>query len=171
MQQNPSTGAIAFDIISPDNPFKMGKPLSFTPTHTFIGCGHLIRLSVLKKIGYYIPNPGYYGGEEKDLCIRMLDAEYVIMKYNGAYVWHDKTLIARDQPLQHRSGVCNDLIFCLRRTPFILLIPYVAYKLFSHTRFSIRYKKGILFKPCFQGFGDFFKAIFKGGILRKAVKI
>lgn len=116
-------------------------------------------------------NPGYYGGEEKDLCIRLMDNGFSIVRFPSVEVWHDKTSIARDFPLQHRSNVCNDLVFMWRRTPFLYLLPSFILKLFKNISFSIKYKEANLTKPCLKGIGDFFKALFTGKIKRDPVSI
>ena len=171
MQENPKTGAIAFDILSPDNPEHKQNKITYTETNTFIGCGHIVRLEALEKIGYYVPNPGYYGGEEKDLCIRLIDEGYQIIKFNGGYVWHEKTNIARNQPAQHKSGVCNDLIFSARRVPILILFPYLLYKICSHFRFAVTYQKGLLFKPFLAGVGSFLVSILKNKLYRNPVQM
>jgi GT2 family glycosyltransferase len=126
-------------------------------------------VEAVKKVGAYIPTPGLYGGEEKDLCIRLMDAGYKIILLKGLYVWHDKTNVARNISFQHRSGVCNDLIFAFRRTPLIILFPSLAVKLWKHFIFSYTFKSEPLLKPCLKGFGDFFKYVFSGKTKRKPV--
>ena len=65
LQDNPQVAALAYDILSPDRPTpaKRGEPRA---THTFIGCGHLLRLSAVREVGFYVPGPGFYGGEEQE---------------------------------------------------------------------------------------------------------
>ncbi|MET0394940.1 MAG: glycosyltransferase [Chitinophagaceae bacterium] len=168
---HPDVAAIALDILSPDQPVKVNNGIMPQEANTFIGCGHLLRVSVINSIGNYTPNPGYYGGEEKDLCIRIIDAGYRIVKLNGLYVWHDKTTVARDVARQHRSGVCNDLVFMWRRTPGLLLLPALAAKLFKHFLFSLRYKKAPLVRPCLKGFADFFRFLFSSRVQRRPVSL
>lgn len=171
---NENVAAIAFDILSPDGSDKKldgSKAINPVETNIYIGCGHILRVSAAKQAGAYLSSPGFYGSEEKDLCIRLIDQGHRIIKMEGLYVWHDKTNIARDQPAQHRSGVCNDLVFMWRRTPFIFLIPALFSKLFKHIIFSVRYKEVSLLKPCLKGIGDFIKILFSFNIHRKAVSV
>ena len=172
MEANPDTGAIAFDILSPDDTDKV-QLLDVEPVETnkYIGCGHLLRVDIVKQLGGYSPNPGYYGGEEKDLCIRLIDAGYKIIKLKGLYIWHDKTNVARDEKKQHRSGVCNDMVFTFRRTPGILLLPSLIIKLYKHFIFGVKYKKGFLLVPCLKGLADFFLFLFTFKLKRKAVSV
>lgn len=148
LETDQSVAAIAFDVLSPDRP----QPVPRGPaqqTAMFIGCGHVLRLSAIRAVGSYEPAPGQYGGEEKDLSIRLLDAGYRIMKLPGVHVWHDKTAVARNLFEQHRSGVCNDLVMAFRRTPRIILPLAIFAKLYRHLMFSLRHG---LARPCVQGF-------------------
>lgn len=169
MNDNPEVGVLGFDMLSPDSPKKKTSIAHFTETNNFIGCGHIVRLKAAQTVGYYAENPGFYGGEEKDLCIRLIDAGYQIITYKGMYVWHDKTMLSRNLKKQHQSGVCNDLVFTYRRAPLIILIPALPIKLCKHLRFSIFYKKETLIKACFLGFQDFFKWLITKKTFRKPV--
>ncbi len=152
LEGHPTVGAVAFDIVDPEHP-QVTPRSEYRPTHMFIGCGHLVRLSAVRESGYYVPSPGLYGSEEKDLSLRLLDRNWEVHRLPGVHVWHDKTSIARDLPAQHRSGVCNDLTFALRRCPFPLILGILPMKLLNHLRFSIDHK---LLKPCIGGISLFF---------------
>jgi len=121
----------------------------------FIGCGHLLRLSVARELAGYTESPGAYGGDEKDFCLRAIDAGYEIIELAGVHVWHDKTPLARDLPEQHRSGVCNDLTLVLRRVPAVLVVPTVVVKFAKHLLFSIKHG---LFRAGLLGMRDFLSA-------------
>jgi GT2 family glycosyltransferase len=152
MKMNPKVAAVAFDILSPDRE-KASTRSEPRPTHMFIGCGHILRISAVRECGLYVPGPGYYGSEETDLCIRLLDLNWEIHFLPGVHIWHDKTTVARDIAAQHRSSVCNDLAFAARRCPFPLVLGIMPIKLISHLRFSA---KNHLLKSCFEGLGLFF---------------
>ena len=151
LERRPEVAAVAFDIISPDRPRRVERG-SKASVSLFIGCGHVLRLSVVKELGGYCEFPGSYGAEEKDLCLRLIDAGYEIVKLDGVHVWHDKTSTARDLERQHSSGVCNDLTLTMRRVPLGLLLPTMSYKLVSHMVFALRH--GFM-RPCVQGMHDF----------------
>jgi len=167
---NPDVAAIAFDILSPDQPTTRAvtEPRE---TNIYIGCGHILRLSIVKEVGYYHVFPGFYGGEEKDLCIRLIDKGYKIYKLPGVHIWHDKTLVARDLPKQHRSGVFNDLVFTYRCTPVLYLPLAIVNKFYNHFKFSFGYQKANLLMPCLNAFKDFIKFYFQSKIEREAVSI
>ena len=97
LERHRQVAAVAFDILSPDRPNQISRGAQRLVA-TFIGCGHLLRLSVVKELGGYAEFPGAYGVEEKDLCLRLIDAGYQIVKLDGVHVWHDKSGLARDIP-------------------------------------------------------------------------
>jgi GT2 family glycosyltransferase len=166
MEADPRIGAIAFNILSP-NRSEPGSRSGPDRVSSFIGCGHMLRLSAVREVGGYEENPGSYGGEEKDLSLRLMDAGYRIVRLNGVYVWHDKTAVARQIPVQHRSGVCNDLVMTVRRTPLYLLPLAMMSKIYRHLIFGLR--NGLL-SPALSGFALFLGSIPTAWRSRKPVK-
>jgi GT2 family glycosyltransferase len=175
IKKDKKIAAIAFDIVDPDKPEMKNKTIEPVETNWYIGCGHLLNVEVVRKVGAYIPTPGLYSGEEKDLCIRLMDAGYKILLLKGLYVWHDKSMVGRNAAYQHRSIVCNDLIFAFRRAPFILVFPSIISKLWKHFAFSWKYyekyKEYPLFTSYWKGVRDFLKYLFSGKTNRKAVSV
>jgi GT2 family glycosyltransferase len=170
LDAHPQVGAIAFDILSPDRPAR--EPLTEpVETANFIGCGHVLRLSQVREVGYYDPNPAFYGGEEKELSIKLIDKGYQVVRLPGVHVWHDKTTVARDFMRQHRSAVCNDLVFAYRRTPGRILIPALVAKTCGHLRFAARYQKGLLFRSCLGAISDFVGILVTFKLDRKPVSM
>ena len=137
LDKDPAIAAVAYDILSPDRP-EAAQRGPQVPTAIFIGCGHVLRLDVVRRLKGYVSFPGYYGGEEKDLCLRLLDAGYQVVRLPGVHVWHEKTQTARDLRAQHRSGVCNDLTIALRRTPLAALPLTMGWKLLRHFQFAVK---------------------------------
>ncbi len=155
LDQDPSIAAVAFDILSPDRPDAVPRS-PMVPSAMFIGCGHMLRLDVVRQMQGYVALPGSYGGEEKDLCLRLLDARYRVVRLPGVHVWHDKTQTARDLEAQHRSGVCNDLTIALRRTPLLLVPAAMGWKVLRHYQFS---RKAGLLGPYWAGIRAFLKLL------------
>jgi GT2 family glycosyltransferase len=166
LEENESFAAVAFDILSPDrsqaSPRGAARPVSM-----FIGCGHMIRLDRVREVGFYENSPGTYGGEEKDLCLRLIDAGYEIVLLPGVHVFHDKTSIERHTPTQHQSGVSNDLAMTFRRTPLLILPAAIISKCYRHLAFSL---KNGLTAACLAGFLDFLQSIPKLCRSRKPVR-
>ena len=155
MTQQRNLAAVAFDILSADRP-ALNKRVEPHHCHSFIGCGHMLRLSAAKEVNYYTPNPGFYGSEEKDLSLRLLNQGYEILYLPGVHVWHDKTPQARNISAQHISGVCNDLVFAYRRCPLPMALWLIPGKALNHLRFSIRRRRVV---ACLKGFLLFSKSI------------
>lgn len=153
-ESRPDVAAVAFDIVSPDRPQARSRGANLFVS-SFIGCGHVLRLSTVKSLGGYTEFPGAYGVEEKDLCLRLIDAGYAIVELSGVEVWHDKTMTARDIAWQHTSGVCNDLAFTVGRVPLLILFPMFGYKLWVHAIFAIRHG---LIRPFLKGLLNFGRA-------------
>jgi GT2 family glycosyltransferase len=167
LERHRQVAAVAFDILSPDRSNQISRGAQRLVA-TFIGCGHLLRLSVVKELGGYAEFPGAYGVEEKDLCLRLIDAGYQIVKLDGVHVWHDKSGLARDIRRQHCSGVCNDLAFTLRRVPIVILLPVLAWKVSSHMTFSV---KAGLVRPCLEGLRNFIFAAAEIWRTRRPVRL
>ena len=138
LENNAKLAAVAYDILDEGTPDRRARGIE-QPAHTFIGCGHLLRLGAVEEAGFYESVPGSYGGEEKDLSIRLLDLGYEVELHHGVHVWHDKAMTARDVASQHASGVSNDLAFAARRFPAFTALWGIPGKILSHLAFAIRF--------------------------------
>jgi glycosyltransferase involved in cell wall biosynthesis len=158
MEAHSDVGVVAFDLLTPDRPERKKRTLP-RETAVFVGCGHMLRLASAQSLGLYLPTPGSYGGEEKDLALRMVDAGHKIALLPGVHVWHEITPIERDVPSRYRSVVSNDLAITFRRVPSYLLPAALCEKLLRHGLFSFR--RGIV--PAYlEGVSCFFRSI--GGL-------
>ncbi len=152
LEQNPAIAGIAFDILSPDRPNRTARDYP-RQVSMYIGCGHLLRLSAVKAVGYYAPAPGTYGSEEKDLCLRLADRGWRIELLPGVHVWHEKAWSNRDNRTIHRSGVCNELVMTLRRCPMPDLLLVLPWKLVRYVWFWLRHP--FYFAAGLAAWGDF----------------
>jgi GT2 family glycosyltransferase len=167
LEAHPKVAAIAFDILSPDKSSERSRAQP-RRVSMFIGCGHIVRMAAFRAAGGYVSTPGIYGSEEKDLALRLMDAGYEIMLLPGVHVWHDKSAVAREQPAQHRSGVCNDLAMTLRRTPFAVMPLALVLKLYRHFQFSRSHE---LEKPFWGGVRLFLQSIPQVWQTRRPVRL
>lgn len=165
MERNPGVAAVAFDILCPDRTEPVERRVPH-PTGIFIGCGHVLKLSVIREVGVYDAVPGSYGGEEKDLCLRLIDAGHEIVEMHGVHVWHDKTNVARDFAAQHRSVVCNDLVMTARRLPAWLLPVVLPAKCWRHLQHAYRHQ---MLSACLEGIEIFIRSLPNALGTRKAV--
>jgi len=138
---DPDCAGVAYDILSPDRPAPVVRAAP-QQTMTFIGCGFMLRASMLREAGYYAEFPGWYGAEEKDLCIRFMDRGWTMRFLPGVHVWHDKTTKNRDWGQLHRSGTLNDMIFGLVRTPFPDVLYYLPGKAVNLVVWGLKGTKG-----------------------------
>lgn len=76
-------------------------------------------------------------------------------------------MLARDVDAQHRSGVCNDLVMTLRRTPVLVLPLALLTKTFRHLMHARKHK---LLRPCLEGFALFAKSVPDALRMRRPVK-
>ena len=139
LDNNPDVACIAFDILSPDKPDKkeIDEP---EEAGLFVGCGHVLRLSVVRDIGYYFQFPGFYGGEEKDLCLQIINKGFKIIKLPGVYVWHDNSATSRSHPPKiWTSLVCNDLSLAYMRFPLFKMLVGIPYKILIQFRYGFKH--------------------------------
>lgn len=95
---NKYIGCLAFNIINYYSRQKLrheiphgNKKLNFNKnleTYYFIGAGHAIKKEVYEKIGLYPNDLGKYGGEERDLSFRILEANYKILYTENIKIYH-----------------------------------------------------------------------------------
>ena len=154
LEAHPDVAAVAYDILSPDRPAPVARA-DARPVAMFIGCGHLLRLSAAREIGFYAASPGFYGSEEKDLALRLADRGGRIDLLPGVHVWHDKRWDGRDWFPLHRSGVCNELALALRRCPLPDLFLVFPAKLLSFLRYWLRRPE--FFRAGLAGVADTFR--------------
>lgn len=131
LEKHEGVAALAFDILSPARP-ALVKRVPAQEAGIFVGCGHVLRLRSLPQVGYYEPVPGAYGGEERDLSLRLIDAGYQIVRLPGVHVWHERSDVARDSAQQKRSDICNDLVMVVRRVPGWMVPLALGHKLRAH---------------------------------------
>lgn len=166
LKERTDVAALAYDVLSPDRP-KPSKPATPFPTHMFIGCGHLLRVSAAREVEYYAANPSGYGSEEVDLCIRLLDRGHNILYLPGVHVWHEHSPVSRDRPAQVKSNLCNDLTFVYRRYPFPSVLWRFPQRVLIHAAYSLHAGS---WKDCTAGFWLFFKSLLRIVPTRKPVK-
>lgn len=140
IERHPDCAGIAYDILSPDRPTPVDRD-SPQQTMVFVGCGFMLRGWMLKEAGYYGEFPGFYGAEEKDLCIRLMDRGWNMKLLRGVHVWHDKTTKDRNWGEMHRSGTLNDMIFGLVRAPFPDVLYYLPGKAVNLVLWGLRGSK------------------------------
>jgi GT2 family glycosyltransferase len=168
MESDSKVAAVGFEILSPDCPQPLGKK-GAEPAKMFIGCGHALRLQAVREVGGYEEMPGFYGGEEKDLCLRLINQNWKVVKLFGWNVWHEVTTRQRNLEHQRRASITNDLAIVFLRAPVIAMIPYILGTIINHFRYAFFRKAS--FKARLFGLIDFAENIPQLARKRKPVSL
>jgi GT2 family glycosyltransferase len=116
---NPRVGAVAIPFVEPK---KRNQPLQRSPggsttwvTDCFIGTAHALRRRLFLELGGYLEGL-VHQGEERDYCLRMLAAGYVVRLGSAAHINHYESP-QRDWARVDFYGRRNDLLFAWRFVP------------------------------------------------------
>jgi glycosyltransferase involved in cell wall biosynthesis len=99
----------------------------------YIGCAHLLRRSRFLALGAYDESFVFYG-EEKDWCLRAMDAGQRVVYVPSARVAHVPDLSGRDPVRYLRQVTRNDCLFALRREPLPLPVVSVPIRLYRYVK-------------------------------------
>jgi GT2 family glycosyltransferase len=94
----------------------------------FIGFAHLLRRSVFLQLGGYL-EPLHFYGEEKDYCLRMLDAGYPVVYVPDARVAHVPDSAGRSASRYLRYVIRNECLSALYHQPLPLPLATVPLRL------------------------------------------
>jgi GT2 family glycosyltransferase len=103
----------------------------FVPS--YIGFAHLLRRDVALALGGYRDSLRFYG-EEKEFCLRLLDAGYRVAYLPGARVGHLADPVGRDQTLWLRYVIRNDCLSALYNEPLTRVMWLVPARLALYFR-------------------------------------
>lgn len=95
---------------------------------SFIGYGHVLRRAAMLQVGGFREALGMTG-EEKDLCIRLLDAGWGVVYLPDAVVAHMADPGGRDMRRYLHLTVRNDVLGALYTLPFPLMLGGAAVRL------------------------------------------
>jgi GT2 family glycosyltransferase len=137
---DPRVGGVAFAQAEADGrpwPQRMQPGRSDVPAivPSFIGFAHLLRRDVFLSLGGYRERLMFYG-EEKDYCVRLMDAGYRVVFLPDALVGHIVDPAGRSQSRYVRYVIRNDLFTSLHTEPMPLAIAGVPIRLWRYTRMA-----------------------------------
>ena len=92
------------------------EPEGIWVTHAFVGAAHAVRRSAFLQAGGYREH-FFYMGEESDLCLRLLNAGYVVRLGTADPVHHLESP-RRNLALANYYGRRNDVLFAWHNVPF-----------------------------------------------------
>ena len=102
---------------------------------SFIGFAHLLRRDVFLRLGGYRAALGFYG-EEKDFCIRVLDAGLRVVYLPDALVAHVPDPAGRSATRYVRFAIRNDCLYSLFNEPWPLVAIGLPVRLLRYRRMS-----------------------------------
>jgi GT2 family glycosyltransferase len=121
MARDPDVAAVAFAQARADGtpwPESMQPARSRSPSviPAFIGFAHLVRRELFRAVGGYRERLVFYG-EEKELCVRLMDAGYRVVFLPSAFVMHDPDPAGRSSKRYLRQVVRNDCLNAMYNEP------------------------------------------------------
>ena len=138
-------GAVAFAQAEADGaawPAAMQPALASRACYVpaYIGFAHLLRRSVFLALGGYL-EPLHFYGEEKDYCLRLLNAGYAVVYVPDARVAHVPDRAGRSASRYLRYVIRNDCLSALYHAPLPLPLATVPLHLLRYT--SMRREGGV----------------------------
>jgi GT2 family glycosyltransferase len=140
LERDPQVGAVAFAQAEADGrpwPAWMQPGRSSIPAvvPAFIGFAHLLRRDLFLSLGGYREGLVFYG-EEKDYCVRLLDAGYRVVFLPDALVAHVVDRAGRSESRYVRYAIRNDLLTSLHTEPLALVLAGFPVRLWRYTRMA-----------------------------------
>jgi GT2 family glycosyltransferase len=110
-----------------------GQPSVDRPVHVpaFVGFASLLRRDAFLAVGGFRERLGI-NGEEKELCLRLLDAGYRVVYLPGAVIGHVADAAGRDRRRYLRQTVRNTTLGALYDEPFPLVLAGAALRLWRY---------------------------------------
>lgn len=140
LDADPQAGGVAFAQAEADGrpwPRQMQPGRSPEPAivPSFIGFAHLLRRDLFLSLGGYRERLVAFG-EEKDYCVRLMDAGYRVVFLPDALIAHIVDPIGRSQSRYVRYVIRNDLLTSFYTEPMILAMAGVPVRLWRYTRMA-----------------------------------
>jgi GT2 family glycosyltransferase len=122
LERDASVAAVAFPQAEQDGSpwpetMQPGRGARPACVSAYIGFAHLIRRDTFVRLGGYRENLVFYG-EEKDYCIRVLDAGMRVVYLPGALVGHVPDPAGRSATRYVRFVIRNDCLYSLYNEPW-----------------------------------------------------
>jgi glycosyltransferase involved in cell wall biosynthesis len=140
LERDPSLAAVAFAQAEPDGrpwPVGMQPGRATVPSlvPTYIGFAHLVRRDVFLAHGGYCEMLDFYG-EEKELCIRLMDAGHAVVYLPDALVGHLPAPGGRVATRYVRHVIRNDCLVSMISEPLPMAVVSMPIRLWRFTRMA-----------------------------------
>ena len=106
---------------------------------SFIGFAHILRRNIFLSLGGY-RSSFYFYGEEKEYCLRLLDAGYDVVYLPSALVAHVPDPAGRNAQKYLRYTVRNNCLGAIYNEPLVMMLPGVAARLLLYFRMKRGWK-------------------------------
>jgi GT2 family glycosyltransferase len=142
LERDPDVAAIAFAQGEADGspwPERMQPGRGDQPTYVaaFIGFAHLLRRDAFLRLGGYRESLQFYG-EEKDFCVRALEAGQRVVYLPDAIVGHVADPAGRSVTRYVRFVIRNDCLYSLYNEPWPLVAIGLPIRLWRYRRMAGR---------------------------------
>lgn len=114
-------------------PMQPGRGAAPVYVCSYIGFSHLLRRETFLRMGGYRESFGYYG-EEKDYCLRLLDAGLRVVFLPEARVAHIPDLAGRSATRYVRFAIRNDCLHSLYNEPWPVVVIGLPLRLWRYRR-------------------------------------
>jgi len=113
-----------------------GRGLQPVYVGSFIGFAHLLRRDAFLRLGGYRESFVFYG-EEKDFCVRALDAGMRVVYLPGALVGHIPDAGGRSATRYVRFAIRNDCLYSLYNEPWPIVALSLPLRLWRYRRMKV----------------------------------
>lgn len=140
LDSDPSVAAVGFAQAEADGspwPERMQPGRGAQPVYvsSFIGFAHLLRRDTFLRLGGYREIFMFYG-EEKDFCVRLLDAGLRVVYLPQALIGHIPDLSGRSATRYVRFAIRNDCLYSLYNDPWPVVVLSLPLRLWRYRRMS-----------------------------------
>jgi GT2 family glycosyltransferase len=142
LEKDASVAAVAFAQAEQDGspwpePMQPGRGCRPACVSAYIGFAHLVRRDTFIRLGGYRENLVFYG-EEKDYCIRVLDAGMRVVYLPGALVGHVPDPAGRSATRYVRFVIRNDCLYSLYNDPWPIAAVSVPLRFWRYRKMKAR---------------------------------
>jgi GT2 family glycosyltransferase len=138
LERDASVAAVAFAQAEQDGSpwpeaMQPGRGARPACVSAYIGFAHLVRRDTFVRLGGYRENLVFYG-EEKDYCIRVLDAGMRVVYLPGALVGHVPDPAGRSATRYVRFVIRNDCLYSLYNEPWPIVVVSVPLRFWRYRK-------------------------------------
>lgn len=136
----PDLGLLEFQDIGPEHPERIhagtGRLQGERHSSSFGAGRYAIRRVALDKSGRFVEF-FWHAYEEPDLALRVWDAGFRCLQWNDILVWHEFSILNRNERRTHFYHARNELLSNWMRTPWLYVLPLTCWRMLSQLRYSL----------------------------------